>query len=170
MNNSNITISFGGWVAKGAQLQDASGNQVCNFNVTTGRGDGAEVVQCSLWGRRGAVLAEWLKQHMPVHVSGRLGRSEYQGVVSLTCNVAEIQLLSNVEALEREKAHYKAQREAKRQQQREERPEPDAGTRRGGSARARSAGRRNRVAEGGGPDGHPLIEDDLGEVFGQEGS
>ncbi len=160
MDSSNITASMGGRITKGATLQRVGNSPVCNFTVGTGRGDAAESVRCSLWGKRGEVLAEYLVQRMPVHVSGTLGRNVYEGVTSLTLNVAEIVILSNVDALQREREHYHAQRAA---QQHQPPAQQEMDIRQPGKVQG---GKRNLIAEGGGPNGDEVIE---GPGYGRGG-
>ncbi|WP_108858549.1 single-stranded DNA-binding protein [Ruegeria sp. Alg231-54] len=151
---SGATVSFGGFISKGATLNAAGSAQVANFRVQVGRGEGAETFDCALWGKRGEALAAYLKQRMPVSVTGQLGRSEYEGTVTLTCTVAEIALLSNVETLEREREHYFAKKAAQEAETPNSSTTPASKPKRPRKPRGkpRKPTGRNVIAEGAHPD------------------
>ena len=67
-----------------AQLKDVNGQSVCEFSVASGRKDrsGREVttwVRCSLWGKRGQTLAQYLVRGTKVTVVGELAAGAYVG-------------------------------------------------------------------------------------------
>lgn len=100
-------ITIAGRLGRDAQTRDVGQDGVTSFSVAVderGR-DGAKNTvwfDCSLWGRRGAALEQYLTKGSAVCVSGELGLREYQGRdgaprTSLTVRVSEITLMGGRE-------------------------------------------------------------------------
>lgn len=91
-----IYVTVSGNVGRDAELRQAGGTDVLNFNVaaTSGFGEREQTlwVRCALWGKRGASLAQYIKKGSRVTVIGELSTEEYNGATQLNCRVAEIKL------------------------------------------------------------------------------
>lgn len=91
-----IYVTVSGNVGRNAELRQAGGTDVLNFNVaaTSGLGEREQTlwVRCALWGKRGASLAQYIKKGSRVTVIGELSTEEYNGTTQLNCRVVEIKL------------------------------------------------------------------------------
>jgi single-strand DNA-binding protein len=71
-----ITASVAGNVGKDAELKQAGGDQVLEFSVASAKKVKNEEittwVRCTIWGKRGVALAQYIKKGTPVTVSGDL--------------------------------------------------------------------------------------------------
>ncbi len=140
-----LSVTIAGRVSKGAKLTKAGQSDVCNFRVSVGRGDDVQIVGCSLWGKRALSLAEHLVQGVPVTVSGGLSLETHDGSTYLTVrSVQDIAILDTVDNVRANRERYRARRQEKRRQAEMPLRQP--------------RGRRNPIAEGGGPDGDQVIE------------
>ena len=95
MNNWTISGRIG---AKGAVLRStANGDPVAGFSVAVDQRKGKEKVtmwvDCSLWGKRGEALAQYLTKGTVVSVSGEAGVREHDGKAYQTMRVSELTLL-----------------------------------------------------------------------------
>lgn len=85
-----------GNLGKDAELRTAGEGQVLGFSVaaTTGFGQREQTnwVNCSIWGKRGEVLAQYLKKGTPVTVTGEITTREYEGKTYLEMNVYNVKL------------------------------------------------------------------------------
>ncbi len=112
-----MTVIAAGRVSKGAQLTKAGHSDVANFRLQVGRGDDAQVIGCSLWGKRALALTEHIVQGVPVTVSGALKLKTHGGNTYLTiASVQEIELLDTVENVRANRERYRAKRKAQQQQ------------------------------------------------------
>ena len=60
-----------GNVGKDAEIRTTpSGDAVCSFDVCSNKGDVATWVRCSVWGKRGEKLAEFIKKGTRVTAAG----------------------------------------------------------------------------------------------------
>ena len=79
----SITVTIAGRLTKDAELRQAGSSQVCSFSVAsdTGFGDRKQThfFNCSLWGRQGEVLAQYLRKGGAVTVVGEFSEREYNG-------------------------------------------------------------------------------------------
>ncbi len=140
-----MTVTIAGRVSKGAQLTKAGHSDVANFRVQVGRGDDAQVVGCSLWGKRAVALRDHIVQGVPVTVSGALKLETHGGNTYLTiASVTEIELMDTVENVRANRERWKAKRNAERQQR-----EFDLQQQHHWQGPKSTQGKRNRVAEGG---------------------
>lgn len=91
----NITIA--GRLTRDAELRTMnSGDQVANFAVAVddrqGKEKGTLFFDCSLFGRRGESLSQYLTKGSSVTVSGDLSIREHNGKTYLTVRVADVTL------------------------------------------------------------------------------
>lgn len=86
-----------GNLGKDAETRQAGSETVTSFNVASNRkAKGNDVVTwigCSLWGKRGEALKQYLTKGTKVAVSGELSTREYQGKTYVEVRVAEIDLM-----------------------------------------------------------------------------
>lgn len=90
----NITIA--GRVTKDAELRQAGNDQVCGFSVAVddrqGQNKSTIFFECSLWGKRGESLQQYIKKGDPITVSGDLSRRENEGKTYLGVRVDQVTL------------------------------------------------------------------------------
>lgn len=88
----NITIA--GRIGKDAVLRETNDTKVLGFSVATddGYGENKRTIwfDCSLWGKRGEALAQYLTKGTAVAVCGDLSTREHDGKTYLTVRVAEV--------------------------------------------------------------------------------
>jgi len=91
------SCTFIGNVGKDAELAQAGNSQVCKFSIanTTGFGDKKATIwiSCSLWGKRGQSLSQYLVKGTKVLVIGELSEIEYNNKTYLNLNVNQIEML-----------------------------------------------------------------------------
>lgn len=91
-----IITTVAGNVGKDAELRDAGGASVLGFSVagTAGWGDREQTLwfNCSIWGKRGESLAQYIKKGTRVTVIGELSQREYEGKQYLELRVEHIKL------------------------------------------------------------------------------
>ena len=91
-----ITVTVAGRLGKDAELRQAGNSQVCSFSVAgdTGFGDRKQThwFNCSLWGRQGEALAQYLTKGSPVTVIGEYSEREYEGKQYKELRVNQIEL------------------------------------------------------------------------------
>lgn len=90
-------LTFTGNLGRDAEVRQAGGSTVCNFNVAvkSGYGDRQETiwVRCALWGKRAeSRLVQYLTKGQMVAVSGELSTREHEGKTYLECRVSEVTL------------------------------------------------------------------------------
>jgi single-strand DNA-binding protein len=90
----NLTIA--GRLTKDATTREAGSDKVTGFSVAVDDRQGKEkstlFFDCSMWGKRGETLAQYLVKGSQVTVSGDLGTREYEGKTYLTLRVADVSL------------------------------------------------------------------------------
>lgn len=90
----NITLA--GRLTKDAETRDAGGDRVTGLSVAVDDRSGREKTtlffDCSLWGKRGESLSQYLTKGSSVTVSGDLGTREHNGKTYLTCRVNDVTL------------------------------------------------------------------------------
>ncbi|WP_171241447.1 single-stranded DNA-binding protein [Ruegeria sp. HKCCA5491] len=117
-----LSITILGRVSKGAKLTKAGNSDVCNFSVSAGLGDDAQIVGCSLWGKRAQALAEHLVQGVPVTVSGALSLETHEGHSYMSVrSVQDIAILDTVENVKANRKRYRIKCKAQQQQQTKQR-------------------------------------------------
>lgn len=92
-------IIIAGNLGKDAELRRTQGGDpVASFNVAVSdRNKNTTWFSCSLWGRRGESLAQYLTKGSKVALTGDLTTREHEGKTYLGCNVSEITLLGSNE-------------------------------------------------------------------------
>ena len=88
-----------GFLGGDAEIKQVNGEAVCSFSVASGKKGkgGAETttwVRCSLWGKRGPALAQYLTKGQKVAVAGELSTREHNGKVYVDLRVGEVDLMS----------------------------------------------------------------------------
>ena len=90
----NITLA--GRLTKDAETRDAGGDRVTGFSVAVDDRSGKEKTtlffDCSMWGKRGEAVSQYLTKGSSVTVSGDLGTREHNGKTYLTCRVNDVTL------------------------------------------------------------------------------
>jgi single-strand DNA-binding protein len=96
-----IIATVTGNLGKNAAIRDAGGTTVCSFGVaSTAKIKGEKVttwVECSIWGKRGENLAQYLTKGTKVAVIGELSTREYDGKTYLQVRVDQIDLMGGGE-------------------------------------------------------------------------
>lgn len=91
------TISIAGNIGKDAEIRTAGQDKVTGWSVAVEERAGQEKrtiwFDCSLWGKRGEVLAQYLTKGQKVAVSGELSTREHNGKTYLTIRANEVTLL-----------------------------------------------------------------------------
>lgn len=87
-----------GRVGKDAQTRYTQGGESVtgwSLAVESGWGDKKQTLwlDCSLWGKRGEKVAEYLVKGVQVGVTGELGTREHDGKTYLTLRVADVTLI-----------------------------------------------------------------------------
>jgi single-strand DNA-binding protein len=86
-----------GNLGKDAELRTTQSGAVCSFSVAVEqrlKGEKKTVwIRCSMWGKRGETLVQYLRKGTRVAVTGELSLHEYEGKTSLECRVSELTLL-----------------------------------------------------------------------------
>jgi single-strand DNA-binding protein len=90
------TITIAGRLTRDAVTRDAGSDKVTGFAVAVDDRSQKEkstlFFDCSLWGKRGDALAQYLTKGSSVTVSGDLGTREYEGKTYLTIRVSDVTL------------------------------------------------------------------------------
>jgi len=90
------TITIAGRLTRDAVTRDAGSDKVTGFAVAVDDRSQKEkstlFFDCSLWGKRGDALAQYLTKGSSVTVSGDLGTREYEGKTYLTVRVSDVTL------------------------------------------------------------------------------
>lgn len=99
----NVTIA--GNIGKDAETRTTQGgDQVTGWSVAVEERNGQDKrtiwFDCSLWGKRGQALAQYLTKGTRVAVSGDLSTREHNGKTYLTIRVSEVTLLGGGEKRE----------------------------------------------------------------------
>jgi single-strand DNA-binding protein len=88
-------ITIAGNITRDAELRTTQqGDKVTGFSVAVNdRNKQATFFDCSLWGRRGEALAQYLTKGSRVCVSGDLSTHEHNGKTYLKVNASEVTLM-----------------------------------------------------------------------------
>ena len=92
------TISIAGNIGKDAVTRSTqSGDKVTGWTVAVEERNGQEKrtiwFDCTLWGKRGEALAQYLTKGGKVAVSGEMSTREHEGRTYLTVNANQVTLL-----------------------------------------------------------------------------
>lgn len=95
-----IYATVSGRLTKDAETKTIGQNTVCNFSVASnGKSPQGEkitsFVDCGLWGKRGASVAQYLKKGTAVTVVGRLSTREHNGKTYIRLDVSEVDLMGS---------------------------------------------------------------------------
>lgn len=89
------TIVISGNLGKDAEIRSTADNEVCSFSVGVKQGWGDKATtnwfRCSVWGKRGRTISEYLLKGVKVFVTGELTIGEYQGKVQFDVRVNEVE-------------------------------------------------------------------------------
>ncbi len=92
-----LNAVIAGNIGKDAETRNAGQSTVTGFNVAVEQRDknGKKTtwVRCSMWGKRGDTLRQYLTKGSKVCVSGELSTSEYEGKTNLELNVSDVSLM-----------------------------------------------------------------------------
>jgi len=90
-------ITIAGNIGRDAEVRTTQGgDKVAGFPVAVSdRQKNTTWFDCSLWGKRGESLAQYLKKGSKVAVTGELTTREHEGKTYLGCRVSELTLLGS---------------------------------------------------------------------------
>ena len=92
----SIYATVPGTLGKDAEIRQTQGGPVCSFSIATEeriKGQKQTTwVRCSLFGKRGEALCQYLTKGTKVTAIGRISMHEYQGKTSLKLAVDNIEL------------------------------------------------------------------------------
>ena len=92
-----IHVTLAGRLGKNAELRQAGQSNVLSFNVAGDTGFGARKqshwFECSLWGKRGEAMQQYLNKGQEVVVIGEFSEREYNGKQYKEINVLDIKLM-----------------------------------------------------------------------------
>ena len=93
------TITISGNLGKDAEIkQTQGGDDVLSFSVAVKQGYGDRATsnwfRCSVWGKRGRTLQQYLAKGAKVVVQGELTIGEYQGKPQFDVRVNEVEFMS----------------------------------------------------------------------------
>jgi single-strand DNA-binding protein len=94
------SLVIAGNIGQDAELRtNQNGKQAARFSVAVSNGSNREPTwfDCSLWGERGAKLAQYLTKGTKVSVQGEVSAREYNGKAYLQVFVRELTLLGGGE-------------------------------------------------------------------------
>ncbi len=91
-------LTIAGNLGKDAEVRSTQdGTKVAGFTVAVESREGREKTtlwfDCSLWGKRGETLAQYLTKGTKICVSGDLGTREYNGKTYLTVKAQDVTLM-----------------------------------------------------------------------------
>jgi len=99
----NITIA-GGITRDAVNRTTQDGDNVTSFSVAVSEGFGDKkrslYFDCSMWGKRGSALSQYLTKGSRVAVSGELSTREHDGKTYLTVRASEVTLMGGGEKRE----------------------------------------------------------------------
>lgn len=100
------TITIAGNIGKDAIIRSTQqGDKVTSWSVAVEERQGQDKrtvwFDCSLWGKRGETLAQYLTKGSKVAVAGELSTREHEGKTYLTVRADQVTLLGGVERQER---------------------------------------------------------------------
>lgn len=92
------TIAIAGNIGKNAETRSTQGgDKVTSWTVAVEERQGSEKrtvwFDCTLWGKRGEALAQYLTKGGKVAVSGELSTREYEGKTYLTVRAEQVTLM-----------------------------------------------------------------------------
>jgi len=92
-----LNAVIAGNIGKDAEVRTAAQTTVTGFNVAVEQrgkdGKKTQWIGCSMWGKRGETLAQYLTKGSKVCVSGELQTREHDGKTYLELNVQDVTLM-----------------------------------------------------------------------------
>lgn len=86
-----------GRIGRDAEVRQAGGSEVTSWAVAidSGYGDKKQTIwiDCSMWGQRGAKIAEYIRKGDRIGVQGEIGTREHNSKFIVTLKVADVTLL-----------------------------------------------------------------------------
>lgn len=99
------SLTIAGRLTKDAVTREAGSDKVTGFSVAVDDRSNKEkstlFFDCSMWGKRGETLAQYLTKGTSVTVAGDLGTREYEGKTYLTLRVNDVTLQGGKQSGER---------------------------------------------------------------------
>lgn len=99
------SLTIAGRLTKDAVTREAGSDKVTGFSVAVDDRSNKEkstlFFDCSMWGKRGETLAQYLTKGSSVTVAGDLGTREYEGKTYLTLRVNDVTLQGGKQSGER---------------------------------------------------------------------
>lgn len=96
-----LFCTVSGNLGKAAELKQTNGGELCKFSIASNtKVKGEKVttwVDCSIFGKRGAALVQYLTKGTRVVAVGALSTRVYEGKTYLQLNVQEIELMGGGE-------------------------------------------------------------------------
>jgi len=124
-----INVTVAGRLGKDAEVRQAGNSQVCSFSVAgdTGFGDRKQShwFNCSLWGKRGEAMQQYLKKGQEVVIIGEFSEREYNGKQYKELNVLDVKLMGGSPAQQQDQQqqqNYQQQQGQQTQQRRTPNP------------------------------------------------
>ena len=91
-----ITITAAGNCGKDAETRAAGSTTVTSWSLASKSGFGAKATtiwfDCSMWGKRGEALKEYISKGSAMTVSGQLTQREFEGKTYMGIEVSEVAL------------------------------------------------------------------------------
>ena len=111
-----LKLSLAGRLGRDAEVRRTqAGDAICGFAVAVERRNGQNKetvwIDCSLFGKRGEALSQYLTKGTVVAVSGDLSTREHNGKTYLQCRADDVTLLGGKPAGERQEAYKPPLRE-----------------------------------------------------------
>lgn len=100
------TITISGNLGRDSEFRRAGDNDVLSFSIGVKQGYGDKAssnwFRCSLWGKRGDKLVDYLKKGAKVVVQGDLTIGEYDGKPQYDVRVNEVEFMSRADGERRD--------------------------------------------------------------------
>ncbi len=130
-----INVTVAGRLGKDAETRQAGSSSVTGFSVAgdTGFGDRKQShwFECSLWGKRGEAMQQYLQKGQEVVVIGEFSEREYNGKQYKELNVLDVKLMGGQP---QQQGQQQSQQQPNNQQTRQRAPTPQAVNNGGGAA------------------------------------
>lgn len=104
------SITIAGGITRDAETRQAGQSDVTGFSVAVDHRDGQNkstmYFDCSMWGKRGAALRQYLTKGTKVAVSGELSTREHNGKTYLQVRVNDVTLLGGGQRRDERQNNY----------------------------------------------------------------
>lgn len=139
-----INVTVAGRLGKNAEVRQAGNSKVCSFSVAgdTGFGDRKQShwFECSLWGKRGEAMQQYLQKGQEVVIIGEFSEREYNGKQYKELNVLDVKLMGGSPD---QQQNQQQQNNAQQQRQRAPQP-PQQGFNNQGNAQPQAHNQQNK--------------------------